>query len=145
MICVVDASVAAKWFLEEPLRDEALRILDEAPNLLAPDWIVQEIAHVAFKKWRAHDIGPQQARIMVQALEGFIGRLHPSKDLAGHALEIALTLDHPVYDCLYLACARVASGVVITADEDFCAVVKGTEFAPLMRYLGDMDFPQQNP
>ena len=34
-------------------------------------------------------------------------------------MRIAVELDHPVYDCLYLACADATSSVLITADHRF--------------------------
>ena len=42
--------------------------------------------------------------------------LCPSADLVAHATAIALKIGHPVYDCLYLACAEVERSPLITAD-----------------------------
>ena len=53
MKCVVDASVAAKWFVQEDLRADAAQLFGQTVQRLAPDWIVQEVAHVAFSNWRA--------------------------------------------------------------------------------------------
>ncbi len=53
------------------------------------------------------------------------------------ALELALALNHPVYDCLYLSCADIADGVLITADEKLCEVMRNIDFERLVRYLGD--------
>lgn len=135
MTFVIDASVAAKWFVHESLRAEALGLLDlEAPRL-APDWIVQEVAHVAFKKWRDGEIGPEQARVMVRSLPGMVTELHRSLDLTDRAFAIAMTLRHPVYDCIYIACAELTDGVLITADTRLCRAVDGTVFEPLVRHL----------
>lgn len=137
MTLVVDASVAAKWFLKEERHEQALRLLDDRARLLAPDWIVQEIAHVAFKKWRDGEIGAEHARMMVLALPDLVRQLHPSTDLASHALDIAFALRHPVYDCLYIACADVAGGVLVTADAGLCAAVRGTPYAGLVKHLSE--------
>ncbi|MEE8393235.1 MAG: type II toxin-antitoxin system VapC family toxin [Rhodospirillales bacterium] len=134
---VVDASVAVKWFIREELQADAMGLLDHASLLWAPDWIVQEVAHVAYKKWRDHEIGSEHAKAMVQALPVFIAQLQPSVSLTDRALAIAMAINHPVYDCLYLACAEAASGVLVTADKKFCQAVRGTPFEPLVRYLGD--------
>ncbi len=56
------------------------------------------------------------------------------------ALELALALDHPVYDCLYLSCADIVDGVLITADEKLCKAMQDTDFERLVRYLGDPGF-----
>ena len=39
--------------------------------------------------------------------------------LVERAARIALELDHPIYDCLYLACAEATDSAVITADRRF--------------------------
>ncbi len=137
MKCVVDASVAVKWFVQEALQADAARLLGQASELLAPDWIVQEIAHVAFKKWRDQEIEPDQARTMVQALPGLMTKLLPSMDLTDRALAIAMTVRHPVYDCLYVACAETTDATLVTADRQLCEAVAGTRFAPLVRHLSD--------
>ncbi|MFQ6018913.1 MAG: type II toxin-antitoxin system VapC family toxin [Kiloniellaceae bacterium] len=135
---MVDASVAAKWFVRENLQADAMRLLDRGTQLLAPDWIIQEVAHVAFKKWRDEEIGPGQARAMVRALPTFITELYPSVDLTNRALTIAMAVRHPVYDCLYVACAEVADVTLVTADRQLCDVMEGTRFAPLVRHLSEV-------
>ena len=42
--------------------------------------------------------------------------LYPSAELVAHASAIAFEIDHPVYDCLYLACAEVEGAPLVTAD-----------------------------
>ncbi len=135
---VVDASVAAKWFLREDLRADAVRLLDQASRLHAPDWIIPEIAHVAFRKWRDGEIEAAQARTMVQALPSFLAKLYPSAGFADRALAIAMTVRHPVYDCLYIACAEMTGAAVVTADNRLRKVVEGTEFAHLVRHLSEV-------
>ncbi len=137
MIYVVDASVAVKWFVREELRDEAMRLLDDVSRLHAPDWIVLEVAHAASKKWRDGEIDADQAQAMAATLPDFIARLHGSVALTTRALAIAMALPHPVYDCLYIACAEANDGVVVTADKRLCQAVRQTAFAGLVRHLED--------
>ena len=137
MKCVIDASVAAKWFVQEDLRADAARLFDQTSQRLAPDWIVQEVAHVAFKKWRDGEIGSDQASAMVRSLPGFMTELHPSMDLVDRAFTIAMAIRHPVYDCLYVACAETTDATLVTADRQLCEAVAGTRFAPLVRHLSD--------
>jgi predicted nucleic acid-binding protein len=137
MKCVVDASVAAKWFVQEDLRTDAMRLLGQASQRLAPDWIVQEVAHVAFKKWRDEEIGPDQARNMVRSLPKYMTELYPSMGLIERAFAIAMAIRHPVYDCLYVACAETTDATLVTADRQLCEAVAETRFAPLVRHLSD--------
>lgn len=145
MIYVIDASVAAKWFLEENLRDQALRLLDPEIERIAPDWIFQEVAHTVFKRWRDKQIGADQATDAIDALPELISEQYPSAVLARRALDVALTLGHPVYDSLYLVCAEIAGGPVVTADNDFFKAVRGTEFARYIMHLADLELPGAAP
>ena len=49
-----------------------------------------------------------------------------------------MELDHPVYDCLYLACAVHLGGVLITADDRFVRTVADSAYARFVRPLGDL-------
>ena len=119
MSWVVDASVAVKWYVRENLHEEARALLDNETVLVAPDWIVQEVAHAAFRKWRDNEIAQEQARTMIAMIPATFTELHISMSLVTRALEIAFVLRHPIYDCLYLACAEAAEAPVITADHRF--------------------------
>jgi predicted nucleic acid-binding protein len=41
---------------------------------------------------------------------------------------MALELDHVVYDCIYLAAAEREAAVLVTADRDFAAKAKATQY-----------------
>jgi predicted nucleic acid-binding protein len=90
MALVVDASVAIKWFIDEP-------------DLLAPDLLVPEVCNAAWRKVRRGESHPTQAKQIAQRLRHGVLALRPSAPLAARAMELALDLDHPVYDCFYLA------------------------------------------
>jgi predicted nucleic acid-binding protein len=54
MTLVVDASIAAKWFIDEKGREQAIRLLDVAERQ-APDLLIAEVANIVWKKdpaWR---------------------------------------------------------------------------------------------
>ncbi|HKS89888.1 MAG TPA: type II toxin-antitoxin system VapC family toxin, partial [Stellaceae bacterium] len=52
------------------------------------------------------------------------------------ALKIALQLEHPIYDCLYLAVALHHNTNVVTADRRFFAAVERSAYAGRARLLG---------
>lgn len=135
MTVIVDASVAFKWFVREELHAEALALLDHPRQLHAPDLIVAEVANVAWKACRRGDIVRAQAEAIAAAISHYIPTLHLSATLAPAALEFALALDHPVYDCLYLACARTVDGILITADRRFHDAVRGGDDGERIRHL----------
>lgn len=120
MILVVDASVAAKWFVLEDQHEHALRVLDSGHHLIAPDLVVPEVANVLFKKVVGSEIGEEQAILAVDQVASFFHRLIPSTQLSREAFLLAMKLNHSVCDCLYLACATVLGAFFLTADKRFC-------------------------
>ena len=139
MSLVVDASVAVKWFVKEPLRAEARHLVERSDALYAPDLLFAEVANAAWKMARRNEIGRDQAATMVAAVGDPISRVFPSSQLRERALHIALDLEHPVYDCLYLACAERAEAVLVTADRRLCAVLASGPYAGLARHLSVAD------
>jgi predicted nucleic acid-binding protein len=50
--------------------------------------------------------------------------------LAARAAAIALELEHPVYDCFYLALREAQRAPLVNADRRLIARTEGTTFAP---------------
>ncbi len=105
MTLVVDASVAVKWFVQEPLRDEARNLIRSNDPLCAPDILFAEIANVGWRLVKRGDVGRDLALGMVTQVGDPFSRIVSSSLLCERAFDIALTLVHPFYDCLHLACA----------------------------------------
>lgn len=138
MTFIVDASVAVKWFVRENLHEEALAVLEEnAGELEAPGFLMTEVANIAWKKAVRGEISQQHAQAIPVEMRECFTAFHPSPDLAGRALEIALQLNHPVYDCQYLACAEAVDGILVTADRKFCEIVRSANVSGQIRFLGE--------
>lgn len=75
-----------------------------------------EVANIAWKKATQREISAAHARAIASAIGHYIPTLHPSSAVIERALEIALALKHPIYDCLYLACAQTVGGTLVAAD-----------------------------
>ena len=116
MKAVVDASVAIKWLFTEDGTAEARQLLAHRIALHAPDFISTEAANVIWKKARRREIADAQPYLQELARLGDLVALAPAAELVIHAAAIALRIDHPVYDCLYLACAEVEEAPLVTAD-----------------------------
>ena len=136
---IIDASVAVKWFVEENMTESALRLLDRPEPFHAPDFIVVEVANIAWKKALRGEIGHEQADDIVSGIQDGDLKFHPIGSLNRRAFEIALDLRYPVYDCFYIACAEVVDeGWVVTADSRLHAVAAGTPYAGLVAHLSDI-------
>ena len=108
MTLVVDASVAVKWFIIEPVRPEARRLLDREQRLIAPELLVAEVVNVLWKRVISGAIARSQAADAARELPQMLAELCPLVGLAARALAIADELRHPAYDCFYLALAASA-------------------------------------
>ena len=135
MIVVVDASVAIKWFLLEPDRAAARRLLEPGQRLLAPELIVAEVANAMWKRVIASEADPRQVVATVASLSRFFGRLFTLAPLAARAIEIAAELRHPVYDCFYLALAESEDAVMVTADRRLISRLAGSRWQDRCRAL----------
>jgi predicted nucleic acid-binding protein len=135
MSLVLDASVALKWFLAEDNREEARGLLAGQEPLVAPDLIVPEVLNGAWKAVRRNLIPAAQVETIPRVLPGCFFRLVPSSELAERALIIATALNHPVYDCFYLAAAESEGVILVTADTRLLKVVSKTVFAGFVRSL----------
>jgi len=132
---VVDSSIAIKWFVRETWHDEALQLLDEGEEIYAPDLIVAEVTNVAWKKVVRSEISERQALEIAAKISGGLPILCASKLLNQTALRISLALNHPVYDCLYVATAEALGSYLVTDDQRLCQAVADTIYAPLVEHI----------
>jgi predicted nucleic acid-binding protein len=134
---VIDASVACKWFIAEPLSDHAEALLVDPTSRIAPDLIIPEVCNVARTKLRRGEITPEQATVMVAELPELLEELVPCAQIAARALSIACTLDHPSYDCFYMALAEAREARLVTADRKLSSKLAQTRWAGLLIGLGE--------
>ena len=123
-LVVVDASVAAKWFLpevREALVSQALALLDEYDReevqFVVPDLFYVETASAIWKAVRAGRVSrafADQALVLLTQREF---PTVPSLKLLDRAFQIAADHGRTVYDCLYVALAVQTESQLITADE----------------------------
>ena len=123
-LVVVDASVAAKWFLpedREALVSQALALLDEYDReevqFVVPDLFYVETASAIWKAVRAGRVSrafADQALVLLTQREF---PTVPSLKLLDRAFQIAAAHERTVYDCLYVALAVQTNSQLITADE----------------------------
>jgi predicted nucleic acid-binding protein len=121
---IVDASVAVKWFFEEPGSQSAAELRRSETDLVAPDFVVAEIGNAALKKYRKKEISPADAIFTVQRAPALFSSLIPVLELMERAMTISVRLGHPIYDCLYLALAEREQALLITADEEMIAAAR---------------------
>lgn len=131
MTVVVDASVALKWFIEEAGSVQASAVLVGTDALIAPDLIIAEVANAGWKAVRAGNMLPEQHDHTAARMPLVFDELIPSAHLATRAAVLSRLLNHPAYDCFYLALSEQRSATLITADRRLLDRLAGTQWAAL--------------
>ncbi|QPN71503.1 type II toxin-antitoxin system VapC family toxin [Synechococcus sp. CBW1108] len=99
---VLDASAVVRLICHDPAAAGWAEQLAEASMVLAPELMLTEVANALWKLQRSGSL---------------VDHLEPDRELQVEALALACHLDHPVYDCLYLALARREAARILTADQ----------------------------
>ena len=121
---VLDATIAAKWFLppgDEPFLDEALDLLDRYTKgdlrFIVPDLFWPEFGNILWKAMR-------EGRCSRESAESALGEMRNRKlptfsslELLDNAFAIAAQFGRTVYDSVYVALAISSKAHMVTADE----------------------------
>ena len=118
---VIDTSVALKWVLPEPGAELAKGALQL--GLIAPDVWRVEAANGIHRAVREGVGTPAEAREWLSILDDAPVQDVPTTSVLRHGLDLAMTLGHPVYDCLFLALAIDRDCRLLTSDDKFRRVV----------------------
>ncbi len=138
---VVDASVALKWFLPEPLAAAAMGLLDARYTLVAPGLLLIEAANALWKRYRRRELNIGEARRILRDLARAPLEIHPSEPLTMAALDIAVRHNISAYDGLYLALAAGHGCQLVTADRRLYETCHATEIAPSLVWVGELPGP----
>ena len=134
---ITDASLIAAALFSEEHAAAARKILAGNANLHAPDFITVEIASVIWKRHRRGEIETQEAMDMLADV-GLLPLIKtPDTDLTLSALQLAMRTDRSIYDCLYVALAVRAKGVLITADRRLVHALASSPLKSHIAWLGD--------
>jgi predicted nucleic acid-binding protein len=134
---VIDANVAIKWIIKQPLRERALAVLTQPDALAAPAMFVAEVTTAIWQYVRAGQIAIEQARQGLAAVLGQVTAAEDDAELAGDALAMGLELGHAPYDCFYLALAIREDARLVTADRRFVNRLAPTAYSSRVIHLSD--------
>jgi len=122
--CVLDSSIAIKWFVEEHDSNEAVQLLKQISEkkvmVVVPDLILYEIANSL--RWNPNF----NADDVIEALMDITGFgfhiLAPTSDLLNTAVALAFSTGCTVYDAIFLALAKNYDCALITADKKLLSI-----------------------
>ena len=114
--CLLDASAAVRLICGDPAVAGLEGLIREAPLVLAPELMLTEVANTLWKLQRADQLAGLDPQQLLADARALVDRVEPDRHLQAEALALAIHLQHPVYDCLYLALARREAATLITTD-----------------------------
>lgn len=129
---IIDASIGVKWLIPEEDSAQANALIGN--QIWVPSLFFSEVANAIWKKARQGEV--EIARLLPE-LPKFKLIIQILDDAAyfERALKIGNELDHPVYDCLYLAAAESLGDILVTADKRFLRKVARSPYGGLVRDL----------
>jgi predicted nucleic acid-binding protein len=124
---VVDASLAAKWILWEAQSELALKFWNEnAGDLCAPDLIALEVAGAIVRRANTDkSLGMAMSEALglwARFLSGVqLQQWRMTTNRVLRSSRLAMSLGHPLKDCVYLDLAMELDSELITCDAKFVA------------------------
>ena len=138
MIVIVDASVAAKWFIAEENANAALELLGKPYELHAPDLLFLEVDNVLCKLIRRGLLFEDEGFDIHNKILTFPIRSYPSQNFREEAFHMAIETKRSIYDCLYLALAEALDGRMVTADGKFFQAISSSPLGDRMLWVEDL-------
>jgi predicted nucleic acid-binding protein len=124
---VVDTSILTKTVFTEPGADVVRAWLTPRIHLVAPEFIVTEMASVACRKVKTGVVDLDDAvRLAEQALL-FVQETDELETVREEAIRVAVTCGASFYDGLFVASAIWRQVPLVTADEKLAARVRGAD------------------
>lgn len=139
MRVVVDASVAAKWYVTEDHSSDVEHLIGDRFKLHAPELLLIEIGNVLWKKCRNGDMDEATALLALDDLRYRRIQYHSDLPLAKPAFIGALETGLTVYDWTYLSLAVSLACKFVTADRKFFVGLRGTRFKGHTTWIGNLD------
>lgn len=121
-LLVVDASAAIKWVVEETGSDLARGL--EHYELIAPEFLRLECLNVLWRRIIKGQLQEAEIPEMRRLLDALPIEFCAVEQHLEEILRLSVFLQHPVYDCAYLALALAYDVPVITADRRFVSAVR---------------------
>ncbi len=134
---VVDASVAVGWSIALPYSGACNRLLQESGSLIAPDLVISEVTNAFYQQIKTGLANRDRLSDGLDLLPRWFAELVPSAMLRNRAFELALELNHPAYDCFYLALAVMRDVKFVSADSHFLRKAEAIGYKKSVKYVED--------
>ena len=134
-VAVLDASVAVRWVVAEEGSEEAAALLQSDTSWIAPRLLLTEVASALRRKVAEGALAAAEAAqaldALLQAAAESVIQLVEDEQIVVQALLLAISIEHRVPDCLYLALAEREGAAIATADDRLSRLARGRGVAVL--------------
>lgn len=117
---IIDASVAAKWYLPETGSEEAIELVESGADLTAPSLIQLEVLASITRCVREKRADAEITLVRCQRWQEFLDegsmKIYATEDILPLALDLSISMKHPLQDCVYIALAKHFKAELVTAD-----------------------------
>lgn len=117
MIAVLDASAAVEVVLQRSMAGLLSKYLGEADWVIAPTLFISEVTNVFWKYRRLTDLSLQDCERGLEQAIALPDDFIDEHDFFREAFKLSCTLDHSVYDIMYLVAARRNNAVLLSLDK----------------------------
>ena len=118
--CVVDASVAIKQFIRDPLSEKTIELfallVEPETEFLVPDLFYIEMANILWKYLRAGQLTASQVQEALTFLEGYPLWVFSNVPLMREAVNLGIAYNLTAYDGSYVALAKRLDAPLLTLD-----------------------------
>jgi predicted nucleic acid-binding protein len=134
---VVDASVAFKWYFEEPWSDAARRLLSGG-RLIVPRLFFLETSNILRKRCERKEMSADDARATADSLAELPLEVWADHRLVRPALDLALDLRVSMFDAVYVALAVRLQAQLVTADRRLVNALQGGPVASHVLWVEEL-------
>ncbi|MCI5131290.1 MAG: PIN domain-containing protein [Candidatus Electrothrix sp. EH2] len=124
MIAVLDAGAAVEVVLQRPMAGLLNRYLSKADWVITPTLFISEVTNVFWKYQRLTDLALQDCERGLEQAIALPDDFIDEHNFFREAFKLSSTLNHSVYDIMYLIAARRNNAVLLTLDKKLIRIAK---------------------
>lgn len=117
MIIILETSAAIDILLGKGNFEIYKNKIEKADTVITPEIYLSEITNVAWKYNKIANFTHEESFNLAEDGINLIDQIVSVQDLWKESLREAMNNDHPVYDCLYVVCARRNDGILLSKDK----------------------------
>ena len=144
MIIVVDASVAAMWYLPQTFSGKAIGLLGSGHDLVAPELMRLEVGSALLRAMRRKELTREESvEVIVSLLPEAVRFMPASNEQDAASLKLAIEHGGSIYDAVYIALARSLDAPIATNDGEMTVIARKAEVRASLIGEGPPLPPQQ--